>query len=268
VPDSRVLYTAEDCRFAADLRWGLTLFWRHAPVTPLPVESLATALAPDGIQLQAHRLVPPRMVQLTVGTLPQVAPQLIVGRVKGRLQHLIQDACPRAFQKNFALRSYGSVERQIVERYVATQLNHHIMAAGHIQERFEKYQIYRPSVDLSHPRYSHQGLYWCNLHLVFVHQQRWNVVNETVLQRVHDTILRVCDVHDFQLSRGGVLADHLHVTVGCPYERSPADVALCFLNNLAGAHSGKPVYQYGAYIGTFGEYDERSVAGQESMKEI
>jgi len=36
---------------------------------------------------------------------------------------------------------------------------------------------------------------------------------------------------------------------------SPLEVAVGYLNNLAYAQGMKRVYQYGFYVGTFGEYD-------------
>ena len=34
---------------------------------------------------------------------------------------------------------------------------------------------------------------------------------------------------------------------------------LAFLNNLAFVHGMKPVFQFGAYVGTFGEYHQGAV---------
>ena len=181
----------------------------------------------------------PTVTQIAVASQPHVSPQTIVARVKGRLQYLIRDTCPRAFQRHFALRSFGRVERQVVERYVASQLDHHVMAAEHVQQRFHTYQIQQPDVDLSKPQYSAHGPYWCNLHLVLAHQHRWNLVDDTVLRRIHDKILSICRARRFRLSRGGILADHLHVTIGCPFDQSPEAIALCFLSNLAFVHGMK-----------------------------
>jgi len=51
----------------------------------------------------------------------------------------------------------------------------------------------------------------------------------------------------------------VHLTLGAPYERSPEEIALSYLNNLAYAHGMQPVYQFGYYVGTFGEYDMDAV---------
>jgi hypothetical protein len=41
-------------------------------------------------------------------------------------------------------------------------------------------------------------------------------------------------------------------------------VALGFLNNLAFVHGMKAVFQMGAFVGTFGEYDQRVVHSETS----
>ena len=41
-------------------------------------------------------------------TMPSVPPALIAHRVKGRLQYLVRRARPKAFRRNYSLRSLGS----------------------------------------------------------------------------------------------------------------------------------------------------------------
>jgi hypothetical protein len=70
---------------------------------------------------------------------------------------------------------------------------------------------------------------------------------------------RICRAKGYALSRAGILADHVHLAVGCPLEVALAEVALGFLNNLAYVHGMKAVFQFGAYVGTFGEYHQGAV---------
>lgn len=223
---------------------------------------LAAALESDHIRLLGHRFAKPRVSQFGVSTRPDTAPLTIVNRVKGRLQHLVRDCWPRALKRNYALRSFGHVTRDAVEAYVASQLGHHRMADGRVQERLRRFQIRRSEVDLSQPRQTSHGLYWYNLHVVLVHRERWAETREDVLQPIHDMILKACDAKGWLLSRGGILADHLHLALGCTIEVAPADVAISFLNNLAYVHGMRPVYQFGAFLGTFGEYDQRAVKSE------
>jgi REP element-mobilizing transposase RayT len=92
-----------------------------------------------------------------------------------------------------------------------------------------------------------------------VHRERWTEVREEVLEQVRQMVERVCRSKDYALSRAAVLADHVHWALGCPVEAAPDDVALAFLNNLTYVHGMKAVFQFGAYVGTFGEYHHGAV---------
>ena len=58
-----------------------------------------------------------------------------------------------------------------------------------------------------------------------------------------------------RLTQAAILADHLHLVLGCQLTESPLQVALGYLNNLAYAQGMRAVYQKGFYAGTVGEYD-------------
>ena len=117
-----------------------------------------------------------------------------------------------------------------------------------------------PDPILSAPRRTSQGLYWNNLHIVLVHRDRWMDVDETSLRRVQQMIIQACAAKGYHLSRAGILPDHVHLAIGCPFAASPVEVTIGFLNNLAYVRDMHPVYQFGGFIGTFGEYDRRAVA--------
>ncbi len=256
------LYTRANCTFAAPLQWGLTVFWR-SPVIEAPwFANLAAATEGDGIRLLGHRFVRPGLSQFCLSTLPEVSPLLLVQRVKGRLQYLVRTSLPKALQGCYALRSFGRVRREVIEQYVAAQLGQHQMADERVQRMLERFQMVNPQVNLQQHRSTSQGKYWYNLHLVLVHRQRWPEVRESVLEAVCEMVLKVSRLKGYALSRAGILPDHLHLTLGCPLEVPPVDVALAFLNNLAFVHQMRPVFQFGAYLGTFGEYDQGAVRSE------
>jgi hypothetical protein len=128
------------------------------------------------------------------------------------------------------------------------------MADSNVQSRLEQLRISRPHVDLSRPQWTSHGLFWHNLHMVLVHRERLPDVREHTLSCVRDMVLRACDSKGFLLSEGTILSDHVHLAQGCPFDSSPADIAIGFLINLSYVYGMKDVYQYGAFIGTFGEY--------------
>jgi REP element-mobilizing transposase RayT len=178
---------------------------------------------------------------------------------------LVRDRLPKAFRGNYAIRSVGRVTREETEHYVADQLGHHQMADPRVQRRLERFQIVRPEVDLTQPQRTSHGLFWYNLHVVLVHQAREMEIREDVLGRVRDMILRVANAKGYLLSRAGILADHVHLVLGGPIEVAPDEIALAFLNNLAYVQGMRPVHQFGAFIGTVGEYTTGALDSETSL---
>ncbi len=237
------------------LSWALTAFWRQ----PIEYEDwrhpLALALEPDGIRLVGHRFATPATSQFLVTTKPDVPPLRIVQRVKGRLQHVVREQFPKALRRHSAIRSVGKVKRDIVQTYVASQLEHHPMANERVRQRFEQYQQSNPTINLGLKRYTSHGVFWHNLHIVLVHWERWRVIEDSRLSAVSEMIAGVSRARGYFLQEAGILPDHVHLLLGCGFGDSPRDVALSFFNNLAFAQGMQPVYQCGGFIGTVGEYD-------------
>jgi REP element-mobilizing transposase RayT len=250
------LYTPSNCSPAYELCWSLALFaTANIPPATCWIEPLRQAVEPDGVRVLDHACREANVWLLLLSTRPGVAPPAIVKSVKGRLQHLLCESHPQAFRRNFSLTSVGEARRTVVEAYVASQFEHHRMAEPQVQERLAPFQLSFSDVDLSQPQFSSHGRYLYNLHLVLVHDQRWREVREDRLALTRDMIVRVAAKKQHRLSRAGILPDHLHLAFGCHYQQSPEDAALSYLNNLAFAHGMKPVFQYGYFVGTFGEYD-------------
>lgn len=183
----------------------------------------------------------------------------MIRSIKGRVQHLIRSQQPKAFQRNYAVRSIGTATRSVVEDYVAKQLGHHAMADERVNDLLKRFQKSFPNVDLSLPVFSAHGQYWYCTHLVVVNDGRWMEIRENFLNSISQMVERVAAKHLCRLSRVGRLPDHLHLTLGCPIEESPEEIALSFLNNCAYAVGMKPVFQFGYYAGTIGEYDRGAV---------
>ncbi len=254
------IYTAHNTKAAYQLNWGLTVFWRQ---TPIPDDHWLAALQQntesDGVRILKHRITSNDASQFFVSTQPHVAPPALIRSVKGRLQHLVRQRAPRAFQRNYCLRSIGSATREVVEAYVAEQLGHHRMADPRVEKRLARFQKCFPDVDLAKPSFSSHGEYWYNLHLVIVNDYRWMEIREDVLDMLCTTIERAAHKHGDRLSRVAIVPDHIHLTMGCPVERSPEQIALGYLNNCAYACGMKAMFQLGYYVGTFGEYDRGAV---------
>ncbi len=249
------IYTIDTCKPAYQLNWALSLFW-HVPVADVAwLSELQAATEADGVRVLEHRFVKPGVSQLLVSSRPEVAPHRVVWSVKGRLQHLVRREHPKAFRRNYALRSIGSASREAIERYIAGQVEHHPMADPRVQERLQVYQIHNPEVDLSAGRQNAHALYWYNLQVCFVNDGRWREIRHDVLAGMRDMIIRASGKKGHLLSRAGIVPDHVHLALGCNLDESPAEVALSYMNNLAYACGQKRVFAFGFYVGTFGEYD-------------
>jgi REP element-mobilizing transposase RayT len=254
------LYTPDNTTAAYELNWGLTVFWRG---TPIPDDgwfaALQAATEPDDVRILKHEMTTGDASQFFVSTKPHVAPKDLVRSVKGRLQHEIRARAPKALQRNYCLRSIGSATRTVVEGYVADQLGHHRMADPDVQKRLARFQRSYPDVDLSQPSFSSHGEYWYNLHVVFVNDERWMEIRESVLEQRLVTIEAAAVKHGHRLSRAAVLADHVHLTLGCEISESPEQVVLGYMNNCAYVCGMKPEFRFSYYVGTFGEYDRGAV---------
>jgi REP element-mobilizing transposase RayT len=254
------IYTPHNTNPAYQLNWGLTLFWRAGPIpSEVWFGKLQESTEPDGVRIIKHRLTTGQASQFFVSTKPHVTPAELIRSVKGRLQYIFRSDDPKAFQRNYSLRSIGSATRAVVENYVASQLEHHQMADSRIQGRLASFQKCYPHVDLSRPSISSHGQFWYNLHIVIVTELRDMMVQEKVLRRLNSVVEAAALKHRHTLSRLALLGDHIHMTMGCPIVQSPETVASGYLNNCAYACGMKPVFQFGYYVGTIGEYDRGAV---------
>jgi hypothetical protein len=209
-------YTPETCpRPAYPLDWSYSIFWRTTPRDFSWLEDLRALSEKDHIRILQHEFRPPNVSQFLVSTRPEVVPLIIAQRVKGRLQHLIHSTSPDAFRRNYALRSVGSTRREKLERYLADQLEHHPMADPRVSEEMRAYQLHFPEVDLSQPRCTSHAQYWCNLHIVLVHERRYREIRPHTLSAMRSMVVNASAAKGHLLSRASILPDHLHLTLGC-----------------------------------------------------
>ncbi len=222
------IHTVHNTKPAYQLNWTVALFWRDpAPPEPEWLTNLRFATEKDGVRILNHRLRSETMTQFLVSTTPATRPSALLRSIKGRLQYLVRAQRPKAFQRNYGLRSVGSSKRVVIEDYIATQLDHHRMADARVQERLGDFQREYSGVNLSQPRLSSHGQYWYNLHVVLVNEGRWREIGDEALRGLLAMIERVAAKREHLLSRCAIQPDHLHLALGCPVDRSPAEIALC-----------------------------------------
>ena len=190
------IYTPHNVEPAYQLNWGLTLFWRQTAVPNGEwLGTLQKATESDGVRVLKHRITGSGASQFFVSTKPHVASKELIRSVKGRLQHEVQQQVPKAFQRNYCLRSIGAVTREVIEAYVANQLGHHRLADPRVQQRLARFQRSYPNVDLKKPAFTSHGEYWYNLHIVIVNQERWMEIRESVLEKLLATVERAASKH-------------------------------------------------------------------------
>ena len=254
------IYRSDNTKAAYQLDWSLSVFWHGTEVDASRwLDQLKSATEPDGVRILEHRLEADNVSQFFVSTIPGVAPSQLIRSIKGRLQHSIRSERPKAFRRNYSLHSIGSATRETVEEYVASQTNRHVMADPRVQAQLEDLRVSDESVDLGRIRRSGHGEFRFNLHVVFARRDREIDLEPTRLRSMQDMIVRCAEKKGHLLSRASIVADHLHMTLGCGVSESPEEIALAYMNNLAFSQGMKSIFEFSYYVGTIGEYDRGAV---------
>lgn len=116
------LYELGNSHAAFELRWSLSIFWRApAPDVGIWFGALREEARRDGVRVLEHHLVKANVSQFLLSTAPETAPASMVRGIKGRLQHLVRARIPKAFRRNYGLRSVGQVRGDVVQEYVSSQ---------------------------------------------------------------------------------------------------------------------------------------------------
>lgn len=222
-------------------------------------ESLTEAWETDGIRYLESNWAPHR-IQITCSVRPTVGPVFFTGRVKGRLQHAMRMAGqPAKFSRKVAFRSLGENNRKTVELYIGNQ----VANAGFVDPRFaqllDRFTKINEFVDLRRPASSLSGRYWYNLHLVLVTEERMRFTDEPSLAKLFQLCNRIAEKKGYRVSACSVMPDHVHVALGGDIERSPEEIALSYMNNLAYGFGQRPIWRPSYYVGSFGEYDMGAV---------
>ena len=265
-PSLKPIYLPENTQFAFQLRWGITIYWATPVHESAWLSNLQSALETDSIRILSWRWLTAESTQFVLSTSPGASPCFIIQRLKGRLHYAVRQHASKPLRPHYAIRSFGTQERELVENYIQGQTGHHRMATAKSQSIFEDLNFKNVSVDLAAERTTNHGSYWYNLHVVVVHSERWCDVKRSRLERVQQVILNSAQRKSWLGSRCSLLADHVHLALGCGFEESPESVVLSFMNNIAWVYEMTPILQYSAFVGTIGEYDHRVIQG-DSLRE-
>lgn len=254
------IYTAKNCRVAFQLNWSLSVFGTSdLPPSSVWLAPLSKAVAADGLRILEVRSIQSNVFQLFISSVPQIAASEIVRSIKGRWQYLLKEASPSAFRRNYRIDSVGSANSDTLDRYIAGQNVKHRMADPRVQAHLSKVQFHDSTIDLTKVRKGNYGLFVNCLQVVLENAGNWNEIREDVLLATREMIIRASRKKRWQLSRIGLLSDHIHILLGVGMTESPESVALSLLNNLASVQEMRPAFKFSYYVGTFGRYDRQAV---------
>ena len=262
-PKPQPLYTDENVNPAYEVRYDWTGWPSAGPFPDAPPAGLFDMLRPlwesDGLRLLEHRWTS-ELIHLTFSATPHVSPVLCAARSKGRAQHGLRKlGRPAKFSRKVSLRTIGHNHREMVEKYIRSQVARGELADPRYARKLQRLIIENRDVDLSQPTCTKSGRYWYNLHVVLVTECRHRVYAAELLSRIRDGCLAVAEKRGFQISTGSILPDHVHLALRGDIERSPHEIVLCFQNNLAYLLGQRRLWMDTYYVGTFGEYDMKVV---------
>lgn len=254
------IYAPKDVNPSYHLRYTWT-GWptgdRQFPARPddSVFQQLAEAWRDDGIRLLDVQWADQKLAILTSST-PEISPTFLAARIKGRLQHALRNnGTPTKFSRKLSVSTVGHNRRDEVEFYVRNQVEREPWADPQFKEFLRQFTVTSNTVDLSTPTATDSGRYWYNLHLVLVIRDRAKITNEDWLETLRDTTLRIAEARQDRISALSVMPDHLHIALRGHIQRSPQEIALSYMNNLAHVLQMNALWQPSYYVGSFGEYD-------------
>ena len=254
------IYTAQNTCSAYQLNWSLSLFGKsELPAPNLWQDSLAPAVEADGVRILNCTTPSANVIQFLISSKPSIAPSSIVRSVKGRLQYLIRDEIPKAFRRNYHIQSIGEANNKVLDGYISKQTAKHPMADARVQALLEAIQFHDPKVDLAKANIGTYGQYLNSIHVVIENADGWNEIRESQLKRVRDIIAGSARKKSWQLSRIGLLANHIHILLGAAVTETPESVTISLMNNIAYVYEMTPILKFSYYVGTFGGYDRGAV---------
>jgi REP element-mobilizing transposase RayT len=247
---------------AYQLRYSWTGWPCGKPFSTQPhqlIEETKPAWERDQLRLLEFRWTA-EFVQLLFSATPDVSPEFVAARAKGRLDHALRNAnIDSPFSRKVAVRTVGENTQRDVESYVDRQIDKEQFADSRFAHRMQQLTVINPQVDLSQPSETARGRYWYNLHLVLVVDRRVRIQDVKVLNDLREVFCKIAVKKGHTVSRLAVMQDHLHAALRARPFESPIDIAFAYQNNLALLTKQPEIWSKGFYVGTFGEYSMQAV---------
>jgi len=256
-------YGADSNHAAYSLRWSWT-GWASACFFPDLSEQdwckLGELWEQDGIRL-LERKCDNDCWQVTVSTKPNVVPTIIVGRLKGRIDHLLRSkGIAFKFSRKVSLRSLGSNTAMDVREYIRNQVDAAQFCDSDFAESLKQFtrvwdgeQIGQTPIEVT------SGRYWYHLHLVLVVDDRRRIRDLSFLGGIFESSQAIALDRGYVLNSISVMPDHLHVCLRGAIADSPEAIALVYLNETCRMQSANGLWRPSYYVGTIGVYNMNAV---------
>lgn len=181
-----------------------------------------------------------RWTRLLLSLKPQDAPAKAVQTIKANTSRLLFEAfpemereigCRSLWSRGSYVRGVGDVPNRAILDYIARQQEHHevelgnsVLLAEYVHPDPEQFLDLRP--------FSHCMAEY-NCHFVCCPVGHVGVIDAAFAEPLIEYVLRVAAKRKFEIIRWSVLSDHMHMFVALRPDQSPADLALCVMNNTS-----------------------------------
>ena len=232
------------------MQWELDIYWKYKVHDSRWYEPLKQRLGQQGVELLKHQFMKPGWSRFRVHSRPELSPQKLVGLIQTYLHEFLQDELPNAIRGSFRIQSCGSLTSQTLRDVAASEVEQ-VLDQG-ADANVQSLQI-RQQVDLSQPQSCTHGEFCYNLHIVFDMNMEQIPKIKEFLEMAHDHVMQMSQRQSCRLFQATILPHHFDLTLGGPIDVSPGDIALTYMNGLAGACQRRPVFCFSVYVSTLGE---------------
>ncbi len=209
----------------------------------------------DGFEF-LHATNTAKPLQILFKVQPNISPEKLTQKVKGRLLYAFrQSGIYLKFSRALGFRSLGFNTSKIVKDYIDGQVEKEDLADNRYKEILKQFTSSDNKVHFNDPHKNKRSRYWYNIHLVIVIADRGlPITKDAVFKKIKEIIPLIAKKHCHYISDFAVMPDHIHIAMQANPEKSPQEIGLSFLNNLAYMMKMAYFWSNELYVGTFSEY--------------
>jgi REP element-mobilizing transposase RayT len=223
--------------------------------------ALADAWEQDGIRLLERKCLSDHW-QATVSTKPATDPSLIVGRIKGRIDHRFRtQKIPFKFSRKVSLRALGNNTTADIQGYIRRQVDSAQFCSLDFAHDLKQYTRVWQDEELHAPIEVSSGRYWYLLHLVLVVDGRHRIGSLDFLGHLFEGCQAIALERDYLLGGLSVMPDHVHLCLRGVVADSPEAIALGYMNESCRRLGVAGLWRPSYYVGTTGAYNMNAVRG-------